>query len=145
MTRTTPPHSRAARACRWPRAIALFAWTLVSCAPAGPPRTFRFATNHDAAAALRCATQRLRVEGFEVVETNEEGAVSAVALRRVESATQVGAREWWRVEVSTSRNEDGRTVVETLAGVAPRSEGPYAEPGPRLQGVVGKISASCTW
>jgi hypothetical protein len=84
------------------------------------------------------------VEGFEVVESAEDGA-SAVMLRRVESASPAGASEWWRVEVRTSLDADGRTVVETVAGTARRPEGPYTEPGTTLQGVVGKVSASCTW
>jgi hypothetical protein len=69
----------------------------------------------------------------------------AVLVRRNESSTEVGAAEWWRVEISTTRDDVGTTIVQSIAGVSRREEGPYREPTVPLQGVVGRISASCTW
>jgi hypothetical protein len=114
---------------------------LGSCAPVGPPQVFRFASNRDSTAAARCASDRLRIEGFEVADSG--GA--PLAMRRAESASEVGAPEWWRVQVSITRDDEGRTIVESLAGVGDRPEGPFREPNVQLQGIVGKISASCTW
>jgi hypothetical protein len=68
-----------------------------------------------------------------------------VALRRNESGTEVGAPEWWRIEVRTSRDDIGTTIVESEAGVSRERDGPFREPTVPLQGVVGRISASCTW
>jgi hypothetical protein len=69
----------------------------------------------------------------------------SIAIRRNESTTEVGAAEWWRVEISTTRDDVGTTIVQSVAGVSSRREGPYREPTVPLQGVVGRISASCTW
>jgi hypothetical protein len=117
---------------------------LSSCASAGSaPQTFRFLSNLDAEAALRCAHNRLRIEGFEVTES-ADGA-PPVALRRSASESEVGTTEWWRVEVTISSDDTGRTVVQSVASVGRRAEGPFTEPPVVLQGIVGKISASCTW
>jgi hypothetical protein len=186
----------------------LVAAALSACAAAGPPQTFRFASNHDPVAAVQCATNRLRIEGFELALPDSASAPAgappadsvadstaapppgaplpgapdapppgtppdsvglpagagappppsvtvtttptappgpAVALRRNESGTEVGAPEWWRVEVSTSRDDVGRTIVQSVAGVSRSADGPFREPTVPLQGIVGRISASCTW
>jgi hypothetical protein len=168
----------------------LAAGALGACAAAaGPPITYRFASNRDPAAAVQCATNRLRVEGFQVTDSvaaspSPAPAAAAtpadstpprpdttarpdrvavpppsvtvttvptaqpgpsIALRRNESTTEVGAAEWWRVVISTTRDDIGTTIVWSVAGVASRREGPYREPTVPLQGVVGRISASCTW
>jgi hypothetical protein len=68
-----------------------------------------------------------------------------VALRRNESGTEVGAPEWWRIEITTTRDDVGTTLVQSVAGVSRNREGPFREPSVPLQGVVGRISASCTW
>ena len=122
--------------------VAAMLWS--SCAPAGPPRTYRFTSNRDSAAALRCAADRLRIDDF-LLEEDSTRAGPVVALRRMESTDEVGMPEWWRVQVNITRDIDGRTVVESLAGVAPTPQGPYREPDVDLQSIIGRISASCTW
>src|SRR5688572_29183217 len=72
--------------------VAAMLWT--SCAPAGPPRTYRFTSNRDSAAALRCAADRLRIDDFLVVDDSTQ-AGPVVALRRMESTDEVGMPEWW--------------------------------------------------
>ena len=114
---------------------------LASCSPVGPPQIFRFASNHDSAAAVRCASERLRIEGFLL----SDSPTGPVGFRRAESNTEVGATEWWRVAVTITRDQENRTVVESLAGIGPTEEGPFTEPSVELQAIVGKISASCTW
>lgn len=117
---------------------------LAACALPEPPETFAFPTNHDPAAAMSCATRRLRVEGFEVAAPADSVAPT-VALRRVEAGSGVGERVWWRLELSTTRDEEGRTVVQSVAGTAPELGGPWVEPSTALQGVIGRVSAACTW
>jgi hypothetical protein len=114
---------------------------LESCSPVGPPQPFRFASNRDSTEAVRCASDRLRIEGFELADS----PTGPVALRRGESTTEIGATEWWRVELTVTRDDEGRTIVQSLAGVGRSPEGPFTEPPVQLQGIVGKISASCTW
>ena len=144
MTAPDPRRSRARRSLAPRLSRLLLVWSFASCAPPEPPESFAFPTNHDPAAALRCAVRRLRVEGFEVTEP-ADSAAATVALRRVESGSEVGAGTFWRIELRTTHDDEGRTVVQSLAGTAPRSDGPYAEPSTALQGVIGRVSAACTW
>lgn len=123
---------------------ALAASALASCASPGPPQTLRFASNREPAEAFACATRRLRLEGFEIVESSAE-AGSALALRRAAHGPEPATDEWWRVELSVALDPEGRTLVEAVTGIAPAREGPYTEPTPTARSTVARVTASCTW
>jgi hypothetical protein len=71
-------------------------------------------------------------------------SLTAVGLRMSED-DQVEDPEWWRVELSISRNDGGDTVVHSVAGVAKRAQGPFREPSLALQALIGRLTVSCTW
>ena len=71
-------------------------------------------------------------------------SLTAVGLRVAEQ-DQVEDPEWWRVELSVSRSDAGDTVVHSVAGVSQRAQGPFQEPSLALQGLIGRLTVSCTW
>jgi hypothetical protein len=95
------------------------------------------------AAALACAKAGLEREGFVETEPASE-AQTAVMLRRP-VPTSYGPGEWWRVEISVATDDDGRTVVASLAGASRQAAGPYAGPPSELQHVVGTLASRCTY
>jgi hypothetical protein len=131
---------------------------IAACATPGPPEMYRFPSNHTPDEAMRCVSNRLRLEGFDLLpRADSTSAVaadstatptaangSAIALRSV-ATEEVGGREWWRLELSVSLDVEGGTVVHSVAGSADREEGPYQAPSIGLQGLWGKLTASCTW
>lgn len=113
-----------------------------ACATAAPPRTFRFASNLEAPRAFACAADRLRARGFDVTVDAQE--LTATALLRREPAAARPA-EWWRVALTVTPQAGGSALVESVAGVGPRAEGPFeAPPGP-LVTAVAEIPSRCMW
>ena len=115
---------------------------LVACATPSPPVLSRFLSNRSAEEASACVRERLLAEGFQLSQPSD--TVPAVAVLRSEPGPEVRDR-WWRVELSVTQGADERTIVETVAGIAPRQEGPYAAANTSLMGVIGRLAASCTW
>jgi hypothetical protein len=105
-------------------------------------RSFRFPSNLTADAALRCVTTRLRVEDFDVVDQRPD---TAIALREDPARSVESQARWSRVRVTTSRNDVGGTIVESVAGSGRSREGPFEAPDLPLQEVVGRLTAACTW
>jgi hypothetical protein len=70
--------------------------------------------------------------------------LSAVGLR-LSDTDQVQKPEWWRVELSISQNDDGTTLVHSLAGMSTRAQGPFEEPSLQLQGLISRLTMTCTW
>ncbi|MDP2955506.1 MAG: hypothetical protein Q8N53_03725 [Longimicrobiales bacterium] len=124
------------------RAVLVALLGLAGCATPGP-RTFQVATNLEPAAGRACAWDVLRRHGFEAArDTLDDGAL--VAMRRP-VRTVYGPGEWWRVEVSVTTAEDGRTLVTSVAGASARETGPFTARPDGLLGVGGEISARCMW
>lgn len=115
----------------------------LGCAAAGLPTQSRFPSIRDQVDAFACATTVLRREGF-VANGSAPDALSAVMLQRREPSPD-RPDEWWRVEVSVTEDDDGRTMVAAVAGAARRPDGPYEAPPGDLQHVLGLMSARCTW
>jgi hypothetical protein len=65
--------------------------------------------------------------------------------QRLSDTDRVTRPEWWRVELSISQNDDGTTIVHSLAGMSTRAEGPFEEPSLELQGLIGRLTMTCTW
>jgi hypothetical protein len=95
------------------------------------------------AAALACAVDALEREGFLAAESSPDER--SVVMLRAPRPSAAGPGEWWRVELAASRLGDEPTVISSLAGAAPRAEGPYVGPPPELQHLVGTLPSRCTW
>jgi hypothetical protein len=146
---------------------------IAACASPGPPEPYWFPSNLSPADAMGCVSSTLRLEGFAVTPHADRVPVAApdttlavapdsaspstpnggspapaadslVALRSV-TTEEVGAREWWRLDLSVSLDVEGGTVVHSVAGVADREEGPWQAPSMGLQSLWGKLTATCTW
>jgi hypothetical protein len=115
----------------------------LGCANAGLPTQSRFPSVRDRADAFACATRVLSREGFVASDSSPE-LLTAVMLRRLPRSLD-RPDEWWRVEISVTEDDDGRTVVVSSAGAARRPDGPYAAPPGDLQHVLGLVSARCMW
>jgi len=121
-------------------------WAVASCATPGArqPARSTFSSNLSESEAYQCATRRLGLDGFVVVDASPADG-TAEALRASPEGAQLGAPEWWRVAFAVSRGPEGRTLVETTASAGPTRQGPWGSPPVALMSAVGRLTASCTW
>ena len=136
-----PPAPRATeRVSRLALLVPVLSW---GCAGEGAPTRSQFPSIREPSDAYTCATGVLRREGFEASQPTGD-PLSGVMLRYLPPTPHRQA-EWWRVEITVTRDDDGRTAVSAVAGAAPRVDGPYTAPPADLQHILGMTSARCMW